>query len=126
MKLQWPAALKGYNNGALQAITHATVCHSIINGLRQREVLFLKVSKLIHNMLISRLWLAKKDIDISIKYRYLKWPTDRYRSPPSDNLEIKHIKARLIDPRQQQDADRHNCLVAANKKRRQAGQRPVI
>ena len=126
MKLRRPAVLKGYDGGAPQEITHATVCHLTVDGRRQQNVPFLEVPKLTHEVLIGRLWLAEQDVDISARHRCLKWPENHRRSPPSKDLKIKYPRGRPIDPRQQQDANRRDRLMAVDEKRRQAGRRPVI
>ena len=59
IQLRRPCALKGYNGGAPQKITHATIGHLTVDGRRERDVPFLEVPGLAHEILIGRIWLAE-------------------------------------------------------------------
>ena len=59
IQLRRLCALKGYNGGSPQMITYATIGYLTVDSRRGRDVPFLEVPGLAHEMLIGRIWLAE-------------------------------------------------------------------
>lgn len=112
-KLPIPVGTKGYDGQAGSAITHAIVCHLLIEGRRFLNQPFLITSLGQQDLIIGRRWLAEQDVWLDVRNRNLVWPeqrcimddltTQQYREAPKQILQRQPI-----DPQHQKDMEQRD------------------
>ena len=116
-----------YSGKGRRAITHATRAHLTVDGRRQQSVYFLEVP-MTQNIIIGRIWLEDRDVDISARHRCLKWPESIPPGYPSGDIDVTAALDRKpkIDPVAQKDMERRDSAFAKDEKRRMDGRQIKI
>ena len=123
VRLPKPCRVQGYDGKNEQALTHATIGHMTVDGRRELNVCFLEALKLAHDVIIGRLWLVKHDVDISARYRCLKWPSKNKPSPPSGDLLLPQSSSEKSNLGHWKEADHKHKQLRWDEKRRKDGRR---
>lgn len=112
-RLDSPVATKGYDGKAGSAITHAIICHLLIDGRRFLNQPFLITNLGQHDMIIGRKWFDHYDVWLNVKHRRLVWPDQRSCLDDIQSKQYLEVPKQILqhskpDPIHQADMERRD------------------
>ena len=93
-RLDTPIGTKGYDGRTGSTITHAIICHLLIDGRRFLNQPFLIANLGQHDVIVGRKWFDSQDVWLNVKHRKLVWPEQR------SLLDEIQCKQYLVAPKQ--------------------------